>query len=110
MDRHAIATWIKSRREATGLSQEALGAAINRTGAYISAIERHEPTANPTTDVLVAIVDALGGSVMIEDRPSGLTQEHADRVERLRRLSLRARPDYIDGFIRFLEGLPAREE
>ena len=102
MDRHAIANWIRDRRETLGLSQEALGSAVNKTGAYISAIERHSPTANPTTDVLVALVGVLGGVIFIEERPEDLTPEHADRVERLRRLSVRARPDYIDGFIRSL--------
>lgn len=110
MDRRAIATWIKEQREARELSQDALAAAAGCTGAYISSIERHEKGGNPTTDILIRIVEALGGVLTIDEGMGEVTPEQRQKVEQLRRLCLRARGDYIDGFIRFLEGLPARAE
>ena len=49
-----FATRLKQAREAAGLSQEALGKLVGRTGAAVSQWERMETSPDPTLWVLLA--------------------------------------------------------
>lgn len=106
MDRRQIAAWIKARRSNLGLSQAKIAAAIDRTPQYISAIERMEPTANPTTDDLVGILNVLDADLVIAAREPGVSDAKRARLALLRELAGRASDDYIEGLIRFLDNRP----
>lgn len=104
MDRLQIATWMRERRVSLGMSQAALAGMVARTPQYISAIERMEPTANPTTDDLVRMLDALRADLTVQVREDETVPESKRlRIRRLCELASRASDDYIDGLIRFLD-------
>ena len=56
--REALGRRIREKREALGLSQEAIGAMVRKGQGYISRIERGE--FNSRIDTIAAVAEALG--------------------------------------------------
>ncbi len=52
--------FLKTKRKAAGLTQDDVAAAINKTGQYISNIEKGKNNAPPNSADIEAIIHALG--------------------------------------------------
>lgn len=80
--RTAIAANIRGRREALGLSQEALAEAAELSAIYVATLEQARETSNPTLKALVAIATALDCELRDLAEPAELEPRSAGRPSR----------------------------